>query len=54
MLADSAVRDVATHVTVHVSVGTCALALLDSVLRSGASPSSLSVDVVHSLISEYF
>ena len=50
MLPDSAHRDVATHVTVHVSVGACALArdLLDGLLPSGASP-SLKVDAVHSL-----
>jgi len=50
-LADSAHRHVATHVTVYVSVGACALArdILDGLLRSGASPSPLKVDVVHSL-----
>jgi len=49
-LADSAHRHVATHVTVYVSVGACALArdILDGLLRSVSSPSSLKVDV-HSL-----
>ena len=50
-LADSAHRHVATHVTVHLSVGACALArdLLEGLLPSGAPASPLKVDVVHSL-----
>ena len=50
-LADSALRHVSTHVTVHVSVGAFAIArdLLGGPLRSGASPSSPKADAVHSL-----